>query len=803
MPFIRQTNFSGGELSPYLHGRTDLPRFQTGLRACRNFFISRHGAAVSRPGTTYVAVKKQAGSDGIRLVPFIYSDEQSYVLEFGHQYVRFYTGGAQVQHSDRLLDYKDEVQVPAVSELLTGATSGAQGTVVSVSDAGSTGTLRLSGVSGSFIQDEQLIGGAGGDVVVNSALYTFAYEIVSPYSDTDLARLQWVQSGDVLTLTHPSYAPRTLTRVSATDWVFSTVSFARPDGLNGGTFYLKDPLPVADATHPKREWDYYLTAVFRDAKGVLTESKPAKIENLSTALWPPAGVAPYAGQVAIYIDKTVTVWVPAAGVGAIPADHAWIQTRIYRGRGGYYGWIGDLNVGDEEFTDVGQEPVYADQPPRGQNPFEVYDDASVLLRTEEPAAVAYFEERLCFGGTAERPGRLFCSVTGDYYNFDERFVQVKGEALNLELASRKRIDVRSMFGATRLLVFTGSSVWSVRGQQGEPLDFDSINMKMVEEIGAGFVPPLGVDGSVLYARAKGVGVRSLVPANTESDFQGLDISSVAEHLFTGLRKTVVDWCFQEDPWGLVWIVREDGKLLSLTYSLQDQQWAWASHDTDGEVVGICSVPEGDEDAVYLAVNRPDIPTGFGSTVYIERMTSRVNHDSVEDDVCLDSALRYDDAPALVIAGLTHLEGKDVWAVASGTAPQGPYTVENGAITLGELPEANDGGNVVLFVGLPFTPELETLDLAATQVRHAQKNVISVGFEVDNSVGLSLGQDFEHLVEWRQRTVSSSYSPVVPTTEFVVVPVLGTWNRTGRAALRQTLPLPVTVVALTRELDIGG
>jgi hypothetical protein len=66
---------------------------------------------------------------------------------------------------------------------------------------------------------------------------------------------------------------------------------------------------------------------------------------------------------------------------------------------------------------------------------------------------------------------------------------------------------------------------------------------------------------------------------------------------------------------------------------------------------------------------------------------------------------------------------------------------------------------VAHVGLAFTCELETLDVAGGEERLRKKTVARVGFEVDNARGLKVGQDLEHLKEWRQRQVQNNFDPI--------------------------------------------
>ena len=97
-PPVRQHGFSGGEISPLLYGRTDLTKYETGLRTCRNLIPMRHGGVTGRPGTMYVGTTLNAGAQ-VRLIPFIFNETglgQSYVLEFGNTYIAFYQNGGVV-----------------------------------------------------------------------------------------------------------------------------------------------------------------------------------------------------------------------------------------------------------------------------------------------------------------------------------------------------------------------------------------------------------------------------------------------------------------------------------------------------------------------------------------------------------------------------------------------------------------------------------------------------------------------------------------------------------------------------------
>ena len=92
---VQLTNFTGGELSPRLDGRNDLAKYPTGCKTLENMIIYPHGSAARRSGTQYVAEVKDSTKE-TRLIPFEFSTTQTYILEFGDQYIRFYKDNGQI-----------------------------------------------------------------------------------------------------------------------------------------------------------------------------------------------------------------------------------------------------------------------------------------------------------------------------------------------------------------------------------------------------------------------------------------------------------------------------------------------------------------------------------------------------------------------------------------------------------------------------------------------------------------------------------------------------------------------------------
>jgi len=89
------TNFTAGEISPKMLGRFDFPKYQNGCERLENFFVWPQGMASFRPGTRFIGEVKTS-SKATRLIPFEFSTEQTYIIEAGDQYFRFYMDQGQI-----------------------------------------------------------------------------------------------------------------------------------------------------------------------------------------------------------------------------------------------------------------------------------------------------------------------------------------------------------------------------------------------------------------------------------------------------------------------------------------------------------------------------------------------------------------------------------------------------------------------------------------------------------------------------------------------------------------------------------
>lgn len=95
MPVLHQLqpSFNNGEISPLLYDRVDFQKFVSSVKTGKNMFVHPQGGVSNRAGTVMLA---QAKDEVVRLIPFEFSSNETYVIEFGNGYCRFYTADGQV-----------------------------------------------------------------------------------------------------------------------------------------------------------------------------------------------------------------------------------------------------------------------------------------------------------------------------------------------------------------------------------------------------------------------------------------------------------------------------------------------------------------------------------------------------------------------------------------------------------------------------------------------------------------------------------------------------------------------------------
>lgn len=237
-----------------------------------------------------------------------------------------------------------------------------------------------------------------------------------------------------------------------------------------------------------------------------------------------------------------------------------------------------------------------------------------------PSCTCFYQQRQVFAATENSPDEIDFSKSGDYLNFDYSNPTKDDDAIQITIASTQVNAIKALVPFTSLVVFSSGSAWSVNaGSQGAALTPSSVNANPQAFSGASDLPPIIINYDILYVQAKQAAVRDISYNFYLQIYTGTDISILSNHLFFGHK--ITEWGYSEEPFKLVWCVRDDGIFLSLTYLKEQDVYAWARHDSfNGRVKSVCVISEGDEDVPYFIVER--LVNGQ-YLQYVERMQSRL------------------------------------------------------------------------------------------------------------------------------------------------------------------------------------
>ena len=423
-----------------------------------------------------------------------------------------------------------------------------------------------------------------------------------------------------------------------------------------------------------------------------------------------------------------------------------------------------------------------------------------------PGCCAYFQGRRVFGGGKTTPEEINFSQSGAYSNFGTSFPTVDSDAISISIASRQINAIKHLVSVNALLALTASGAFKISSGSANGTLTPSTTTALPQAYnGCSDVPPLIINNDILYIQARGSRVRDLSYNFYADVFTGSDLTVMSPHLFFG--HTILDWCYAEEPYNLIWAVRDDGIVICLTYLKEQDVYAWSRHDFSGasgtdRVLSVASVSEGTEDAVYFAVSRtlPGI-NGGNPVTYVERLHSRNFQTGGTADVTkawfVDCGLEYSGSPKTVFTGLDHLDGAQVAILADGNV-QPAQTVSNGTITL-EHPAST------VITGLPFSADLQTLDMDVQgmgSVQGKRKSISAVTLRLENTRGLKAGPDQEHLTEIKERRQEGYGQAIALRTGDERLVLSPSWNTHGSVWIRQDQPLPATVLGLIPEVRGG-
>jgi hypothetical protein len=820
MPNTRVLNrsFGGGELSPEMYGRIDDSKYQSGAAVMRNFIASPQGPAENRAGFALVREVKDS-SKKTRVISFTFSTVQTMVIEVGEGYFRFHTQGQTL--------------------IIGTATAWNSGTAYQVGDLAS-----LSGSNYYCTADNT------NQTPPNASYWylipTQAYEVPHPYLEDELFDIKFVQSADVLTLVHPNHKPRELRRLGATKWVVTEINFGTPISAPTGaaaTRYIPASASINVDTYETMR--YQVTAVSTDLINESGVSNTASVDNnifvsgaKNTINWSAVtgasryNVYKYQGGVYGYIGSSTTTSIEdnniAPDFSKTPPifDNDFVSGGNYPGAVSYFEqrrcFAGTINEPQKIWmTKSGTESNMSYSLP-------VQDDNRIEFKVAAREAntirhIVPLTELLLLTGSAEW---RVTSVNSDAITPTSISVRPQSYigASNVQPAiiNNSMVYAAARGGHVRELGYN----WQSNGFATNDLSLRAAHLfdnKAITDMAFSKAPiPIvwmtSTDGKLLgltYVPEQQVGAWHR--HDTDGTFESVAVVAEGSEdiLYAVIKRHIngSDVRFIERLQSRQFDLPEDAFFVDCGSTYDGNNTTsetmtvtggtlWNSSETltitSSQAIFNAPPSTSDKDDVVVLADadgnkyRCKILTTTSTTVA-----------TVQVDNTLPVSLRGVATTSWAMArneisGLGYLEGKTVNILATGAVhPQ--RVVTGGKITL-------DRAAAKIHIGLPIQADLQTLPLAINIEAYGQgryKNINHVWLRVFQSSGIFVGPDPANLVEAKQRTNEPYGSPPALKSEDIKIMLTPSWQDEGQIYVRQSDPLPLTIVGLTIEVAIGG
>jgi hypothetical protein len=625
-------NFTAGELSPKLYGRTDLAKYFNGCRELYNMTIWPHGGAFRMPGSQFVASAKYANKKTI-LVRFSFSTLQQYVIEVGDKYMRF---------------YKDKGQI--------------------LSETSPFGPYEIvTPYSEDELEELDFTGSA-------DVLY-ICHPKYMPRKLTRTGHAAWS-----LSLLDPIHGP--FNEDNKDDENNLTVSaYLGSTGLYGTTVTITSQKDLFTATLDEGRWIkiYYEddgTEIGRgsvnpsaagyiggtylvDGKFEVTYSFGDGNGNSVILRYSVDGGSTYKDY-ATFPDITEQTRVIFQGeLRSEDYNNVVPRLRFYvTGDSHNFWWsirkIRESRIGYVKITTVSNSKSVRGKVYRRTNNFDVPTTNWALGSWGDvpgyPHVATFFEQRLWFGATDTEPQTVWASKTGDYEDFEPGAED--DNAVSYTIASEEVNTIKWLKSKSGLIIGTVGAEWRLTSTQDAPVSPSNVSIRRETTYGSCNVRAEVAAGNVIYVQPDAKRVMQFAYNLQEDTYVGYDLTLMSEHI-TG--PGLVALFLQKNPLPVIWGIRSDGLMAGMTYLPYHDVTGWHRHETKGLIKSGTSI----EDQLWLLAKREIDGSIVQYIEYIEMWD-----ETMENAIFMDCSACYD-GDEKDITGATKADPVVITSVAHG------------------------------------------------------------------------------------------------------------------------------------------
>ena len=758
--YISQLAFTTGEVSPDVSSRFDLEQYKSALLEAENVVIRPYGAVAKRQGSQYVGQVKYSDKP-TRLFEFTTNTNNSFMLEFGHLYIRVWRNG----------EYTN-------------------------------------------------------------------LEINTPFEDEIINDLNIIQSGDVMFICSGKYPIQTLSRYSDTDWRMSAYKLTEQPydeintdnghtlTVNGDTITSTKDLFTQDMVGSVIQIAYYIEAVHTSKTGEAVEKKYGagrfskyektvynnidyNIERFSTDVelsWKFTTHGTWEGTVKIQISNN--------------DGQTWKDYRTYTSKS-------DYNVTDSGKIEAGARLKYISDIQKGSVncdlsilPFMQYGVVEITsiengktakvnilngIKEGEPShkwklgswnrgsgypkLCTFYQDRFVVAATNKKPNYIWMSRTGDYPNFGVEKVEgtiTDDSAITLPVINRKMCEIRHLIPANDLIILTSGNEWIVSGDK--TITPTNCNLKTQTQRGALSCEPQFIGNRCVFVQERGGTVRDMGYSYESDNYTGQDLTLFVKTRVRGYL--TITSAYAQDPDSIIYYIRNDGEINCLTYIPEQKVYGWSHFVTNGKYLYCESVSEGEQDSLYMLVER----TLQGKKVKcIERMVPLYSDDV---NVFLDCYVEFKSSNAIDSINIPHLSGQTVQVVIDDNQQPDVVVPDDGLLQLNV-----SGSNIK--IGLPFTSKIRVpsveMQMQDGTLQGRVATVSRVILRVHKSFGGKIGRTFD-----RMDDITLPPDKLFTGDKPVILPKMGiNYSTDTSICIKHSDPFPFNLLSITRIVEIGG
>lgn len=793
MPRIayNQTNFTAGELSPQVRGRVDFDKYPNGAKTMKNAFPVMYGGARKHAGSRLIASTKFQDKKS-RLIPFVLNRKQAYIAELGDGYVRFYTPQGQVvsnnvpvelvstfQESElfnieytqdgRDMFMSHEDVPPQRLTRLSDAVWAMGAMPFSITPHDEIGfrpqtTLTISGTTATAGAATFLPSDAGRDIVADAGVFEIA-SVTSPTTATGTITTPFVKTSFAVDEWKLDGSPRTAI----------SPSLSSPENMRITVTAHGDPVVVT-----KYSWsNNVLTLTTAAAHGLVTGNKAVLVGFESSGLNGTYEVTGSTNSMTFTISYSQSV-LSGGSLGVVykhGTGQAWRPTDVgsfIKLNGGRVRITGFVSAAEVIGTIVTEMTSTIAAPEDGW----ALEAAMWNEVDGYPRSIAIHQQRLVAAGSPGFPRSVWGSMTGLYHDFT-RSTEDDGSYLFKLSSTESNGHITHIASVRKLIVMTEGGEFSGGSITPTNPEFDPETA-----YGSNEVRPVRVGSKLLFVQGEGRRIRSYDYSLAQDSYDGDDLTLLSEHLTDG---GIIDMAYCKEPYSVLFAVRADGVLITLTYNPNQNVVGWSSRETDGKYESVACIPDDGVDRVFAVVRRE-------INGQVRRFVEILDFDIGVDCAAIGSSA----APNgdTVWTGLSHLEGKTVDVISNG-AYAGAFVVQDGEI---EIPYPSQ--HVV--IGLQFRP---VIDLLPPEIQ-TQTGSSAIGAMNTSEVTIRFNQTASCTVN-DQEIVSRQFGdelldqPVPMMNGDKRIENLDAWNR-GDSPVRisQNDPLPFHILSVIRRVTIN-